>query len=74
VSYVEPHSDAGGMSRGRKIALGIGLVYLVGLIGFAVACLRPNRGLGMAMAETYGVLAAIFVVVLALGLVLPGAG
>jgi F-type H+-transporting ATPase subunit a len=37
VSYVEPHSDGGGTSRGRKIALGIGLVYLVGLIAFAVA-------------------------------------
>jgi len=36
MSYAEPHNDAGGMSRGRKIALGIGLIYLVGLVGFAV--------------------------------------
>ena len=42
------------------------------LIGFVVSCLRPNRGLGMAMVETYGVLAAIFAAVLLLGLVLPG--
>jgi VIT1/CCC1 family predicted Fe2+/Mn2+ transporter len=43
------------------------------LIGVAVSCLRPNRGLGMAMVETFGVLLAIFGVVLALGLILPGA-
>lgn len=44
------------------------------LIGFVVSCLRPNRGLGMAMVETYGILAAIFLVVLACGLILPGVG
>jgi len=42
------------------------------LIGFVVSCLRPKRGLGMAMVETYSVLAAIFLVVLVLGLFLPG--
>jgi len=36
VSYAEPHSDGGGMSRGRKIALGIALIYLLGLVAFAV--------------------------------------
>jgi F-type H+-transporting ATPase subunit a len=34
--HAERQTDAGGMSRGRKIALGIALVYLVGLIAFAV--------------------------------------
>ena len=43
------------------------------LIGFVVACLRPNRGLGMAVVETFGILAAIFLVVLACGVFLPGA-
>jgi hypothetical protein len=42
-------------------------------IGFIVACLRPNRGLGMALAETFGILLAVFGAVLALGLFLPGA-
>ena len=42
-------------------------------IGFTVACLRPNRGLGMAVAETFGILLAIFGVTLACGLLLPGA-
>jgi VIT1/CCC1 family predicted Fe2+/Mn2+ transporter len=49
-------------------------VVICVLIGFVVSCLRPRGGLGMAMAETYGVLAAIFLVVLVLGLFLPGAG
>ena len=48
-------------------------VVICCLIGVAVACLRPNRGLGMALVETFGILAAIFLVVLACGLVLPGA-
>jgi VIT1/CCC1 family predicted Fe2+/Mn2+ transporter len=43
-------------------------------IGVAVAALRPRRGFGMALVETFGVLAVIFAVVLALGMVLPGAG
>jgi VIT1/CCC1 family predicted Fe2+/Mn2+ transporter len=42
------------------------------LIGLAVACLRTNRSLPLALAETYGVLAAIFAVVLVCGLFLPG--
>jgi VIT1/CCC1 family predicted Fe2+/Mn2+ transporter len=41
--------------------------------GFTVACLRPNRGLGMALTETFGILLAVFGAVLLLGLVLPGA-
>lgn len=43
------------------------------LIGFTVACLRPNRGLGMALTETFGILLAVLGAVLVLGLVLPGA-
>ena len=42
------------------------------LIGFTVSVLRPNRGLGMAMVETFGVLLAIFAAVLLCGLILPG--
>lgn len=41
-------------------------------IGFTVAFLRPHRGLGLALLETFGVLAAIFAVVLLCGLFLPG--
>ena len=48
-------------------------VVICCLIGFAVSLLRPNRGLGMAVAETFGILLAIFGVVLACGLFLPGA-
>jgi VIT1/CCC1 family predicted Fe2+/Mn2+ transporter len=44
------------------------------LIGIVVAALRPRRGFGMALTETFGILLAIFAVVLLLGLVLPGAG
>lgn len=43
------------------------------LIGIVVAALRPLRGFGMALAETFGILLAIFGVVLACGLFLPGA-
>lgn len=42
------------------------------LIGITVAALRPLRGLGMALAETFGILAAIVAVVLVCGLFLPG--
>jgi len=42
------------------------------MIGFTVACLRPGRPLWRALAETFGILAAVLGVVLALGLVLPG--
>ena len=48
-------------------------VVICVLIGLAVSLLRPNRGLGMAVTETFGILAAIFLVVLACGLFLPGA-
>lgn len=46
------------------------------LIGITVAALRPLRGFGMALAETFGILAAAFVIVLlcALYLHLPGTG
>lgn len=42
-------------------------------IGFVVACLRPNRGLGLAVAETFAILGAVAGVTLVLGLFLPGA-
>jgi VIT1/CCC1 family predicted Fe2+/Mn2+ transporter len=41
-------------------------------IGVLVAALRPNRGFDLALAETFGVLIAIFAAVLACGLFLPG--
>jgi VIT1/CCC1 family predicted Fe2+/Mn2+ transporter len=47
-------------------------IVICGLIGFIVSLLRPNRGLGMALVETFGILLVIFGVVLALGLILPG--
>ncbi len=47
-------------------------VVICCLIGFIVSLLRPNRGLGMAVTETFGILLAIFAAVLALGLILPG--
>jgi hypothetical protein len=37
-----------------------------------VACLRPNRGPGLALAETVGLLALVGLVVVACALVLPG--
>lgn len=49
-------------------------VVICVLIGVTVAFLRPNRGRGLALLETFGVLAAIFAVVLACGLFLPGSG
>lgn len=42
------------------------------LIGFTVACLRADRSLGRALAETFGVLLAVLAAVLTLGLILPG--
>ncbi len=47
-------------------------VVICGLIGVIVAALRPRRGLGMALAETFSILAVIFGAVLACGLILPG--
>jgi VIT1/CCC1 family predicted Fe2+/Mn2+ transporter len=47
-------------------------VVICCLIGVTVAALRPRRGFGMALAETFGILLAIFGVVLACGLFLPG--
>lgn len=41
-------------------------------IALAVAALRPNRGLGLAVTETLGILVAVAGVVLLCGLVLPG--
>ncbi len=48
-------------------------VVICCLIGFVVSLMRPRRGLGMALVETFGILLAIFGVVLACGLFLPGA-
>ena len=47
-------------------------VVICCLIGVVVASMRPHRGFGMAVVETFGVLLAIFVVVLVVGLALPG--
>lgn len=49
-------------------------VVICVMIGFTVALLRPHKSLWTAMAETFGVLAAIFAVVLVCGMFLPGAG
>ena len=46
-------------------------VIIVG-IGVLVAFLRPNRGRALAVAETFGILGVIFLVVVACGLLLPG--
>ena len=46
-------------------------VVICVLIAVAVSCLRPAR-LPVAIAQTFGILAAIFAVVLACGLILPG--
>ena len=47
-------------------------VVICCLIAVIVAALRPLRGFGMALVETFGILLAIFVVVLVIGSVLPG--
>ena len=47
-------------------------VVICCLIGVVVASMRPHRGFGMAVVETFGVLLAIFAVVLVVGLALPG--
>lgn len=41
-------------------------------IGVCVAAMRPLRGFGMALVETFGILLVIFAVVLVIGLALPG--
>ena len=41
-------------------------------IGITVSLLRPKRGLGLALAETFGIMLAVLGVVLLLGLVLLG--
>lgn len=56
---------------GGSLAVAESVVICV-CIGVAVAALRPRRGLGMALVETFGILLAIFAVVLACGLILPG--
>ena len=43
-------------------------------IGYAVARLRGNRGLGLALTETFGLLAVILGVTAALAVLLPGGG
>ena len=47
-------------------------VVICVMIAVAVALLRPHRGTGLALLETFGVLSLIFAVVLACGLFLPG--
>ena len=47
-------------------------VVICCLIGVIVAALRPMRGFGMALVETFGILLAIFAAVLLCGLILPG--
>lgn len=54
-------------------AIGTSVVICV-LIGLVVAFLRPHRSLTLALLETFAVLGAIFAVVLACGLFLPGSG
>lgn len=49
-----------------------GSVVICVCIGVAVAFLRPHKSVPLALLETFGVLAAIFAVVLACGLFLPG--
>lgn len=49
-----------------------GSAVICACIGVCVSAVRPNRGLGMAAAETFGILAVIFAVVFACGLILPG--
>jgi VIT1/CCC1 family predicted Fe2+/Mn2+ transporter len=41
-------------------------------IGAAVSAMRPNRGRSLALAETFGLLALVAVVVVICGLLLPG--
>jgi len=43
-------------------------------IGVIVARLRPARRMGLALAETFGILAAVIAVTVACGLWLPGGG
>jgi hypothetical protein len=43
-------------------------------IGYTVARLRASRGLGLALAETFGLLAVILGVTAALAVLLPGGG
>lgn len=45
---------------------------LYGSIAIIVAAFRTNRGLGLALAETFGRLAVILAVTAACGLILPG--
>lgn len=52
-------------------ALACSIVICV-LIGAVVALMRPMRSKVLALAETYAILGAIFLVVLLCGLVLPG--
>jgi hypothetical protein len=44
------------------------------LIGITVAALRDNRGLGLALGETFGLLTLILGITAALSAVLPGGG
>ena len=54
-------------------AIAISAVLCAG-IGYTVARLRTNRGLGLALTETFGLLAVILGVTAALAVWLPGGG
>lgn len=43
-------------------------------LAFAIALMRPDRGKGLSLLETYGVLSAAFAVVVLCVLLLPGGG
>jgi hypothetical protein len=68
----------GALLPALPFALGVGpasvaeSVVICCLIGLVVSLLRPNRGLGLALLETFGIMGAVLGVVLLLGLALPG--
>jgi VIT1/CCC1 family predicted Fe2+/Mn2+ transporter len=71
-------TGAGAVLPALPYAFGSGRAALAGslvtcvLIGVAVAVIRPHRRLWLALAQTFGILAAILATVLLCGLLLPG--
>lgn len=69
---------AGALLPALPFAAGSGPLAVAGCaviclgIAVIVSALRPNRGLGMALAETVGILAVVAAVVVTCGLLLPG--
>jgi len=59
-------------ARGPE-AVGLSVLLCIA-VATVVACLRPNRGPGLALLETLGLLAAVALVVTVCALVLPGGG